>query len=76
MHLDAALSPSIAVPLPVNLLAITCDCGVKFAWLSSVSLAQCPFCGKQELWHDVDPKPSSGPWSERAMIADSNTGQV
>lgn len=50
---------------PIIILAIECDCGVRFAWPSNVSTAQCPNCGKQELWHDVDPK--GGIWSGPVM---------
>lgn len=53
--------------IPVNRLTVICDCGCSIDWPSNVSLVRCPRCGRQELWHDVDPKPQSGPWSEPVM---------
>lgn len=54
---------------PVNVLAIVCEpCGVGFRWPSNVSLVKCPRCGVQELWHEVEPKPATGPWSEPVMM--------
>ena len=73
MRLLDALSPSATVFIPegcpVNILAIACDCGVRFAWQSRFSLVQCPGCGAQALWHDVTPKPESGPWSQVVMAS-------
>jgi hypothetical protein len=67
MRLVGAFSPSAAIQANVNILAIICDCGVSFVWPSHVSLAECPGCQKRELWHDVEPKPATGPWSEPVM---------
>jgi hypothetical protein len=52
---------------PVNRLVVRCDCAMEFIWPSNVSLAQCPVCRRAELWHSVDPRPESGPWSEPVM---------
>lgn len=55
MRLLDALSPSATVSIPdgypVNILAVLCDCGVRFAWQSRYSLVQCPNCGARALWH-------------------------
>lgn len=53
--------------LPVNRLAVVCDCGVMLDHPSNVSLVTCPACGRAELWHSVDPRPNAGPWSEPVM---------
>lgn len=37
--------------IPVNILSIECECGIKFAWLSNYSLCECPNCHKKEWWH-------------------------
>lgn len=52
--------------VPVNRLTVKCDCGCTINWPSNVSLVVCP-CGRRELWHDVEPKPRFGPWSEPVM---------
>lgn len=52
----------------VNLLTVQCDCRVIFQWPSNISTVRCPLCGRQELWHSVDPKPEKGPWSRRVMV--------
>lgn len=53
MRLLDALSPSATVSIPeafpVNILAIACDCGVRFAWQSRFSLVHCPSCGETAL---------------------------
>lgn len=67
MILLMALSPTPAVGPYTPVLAVQCDCGVRFAWPSHVSLAQCPGCGRAELWHKVEPRPAEGMWSERVM---------
>jgi hypothetical protein len=53
--------------LPVNRLWVICDCGEILGHPSNVSLVTCPTCRRAEFWHGVDPKPSSGPWSEPVM---------
>jgi hypothetical protein len=49
-----------------NVLVVEC-CGARFtapAWRSPV---RCPQCGVVELWHGVEPKPTTGPWSLPVM---------
>lgn len=54
--------------LPVNVLSIVCEeCNVGFIHPTNYSLVRCPRCGIAELWHEVAPRPSSGPWSEPIM---------
>jgi hypothetical protein len=53
--------------LPVNRLRVVCDCGSHIDTPSNFSLAICPRCRRAELWHSVDPRPVSGPWSEPVM---------
>jgi hypothetical protein len=53
--------------LPVNRLVIQCDCGITFDAASNYSVVRCPRRGKVELWHSVDPRASSGPWSLPVM---------
>lgn len=62
-----ALSPTPALGTITQVLAVKCDCGVHFAWPSHVSTAECPGCGRQELWHKVEPRPETGPWSAPVM---------
>jgi hypothetical protein len=52
---------------PVNRLTVKCNCGLTIDWPANVSLVTCPRCRYAELWHSVDPKPASGPWSEPVM---------
>jgi hypothetical protein len=52
---------------PVNVISVVCDCSAGLIHPARISLVTCPYCGRQELWHAVDPKPASGPWSERVM---------
>lgn len=75
MRLLLTLSPTHGM-VPVNILAIACDCGVQFAWPSHVSLVSCPHCGLQELWHGVAPKCASGPWSEPEMAHPSDKSDL
>lgn len=51
----------------VNHLWVACDCGALLNHPSKVSLCQCPKCGRAELWHGIDPRPASGPYSESVM---------
>ena len=68
MKLIKVFSPSIPMHPGVNVLGVRCDeCRISFVWPSNVSLVTCPQCGTHELWHDVRPKPQSGPWSEPVM---------
>ena len=67
MKLVMVLSPSVGVTPQINFLAVSCECGCDFVWPTNVSLARCPQCQKEELWHSVDPKPKKGPWSEPEM---------
>jgi hypothetical protein len=53
--------------LPVNTLVVFCDCGEILYRPSNYSLVECPVCRRRELWHSVEPKPLSGPWSEPVM---------
>jgi len=53
--------------LPVNRIRVLCDCGQLLDHPTNVSLVVCPECQRFELWHHVDPKPESGPWSEPVM---------
>lgn len=69
MILVGVFSPSAALRTPTNIVGVHCDCGVFFAWPSHISLATCPGCNRQDLWHAVDPRPESGPWSEPVMRA-------
>lgn len=67
MHLITMLSPSAGLPMPVNIIAVLCNCGVRFAWPSNISLAQCPGCGRAELWHKVEPRGAGSVWDQPVM---------
>lgn len=49
----------------VNMLKIVCDCGNILTWPCNISTVNCYSCGKEELWHAVDPHPR--PWDKRVM---------
>jgi uncharacterized Zn finger protein (UPF0148 family) len=52
----------------VNMLTIACDrCAIVFVWPSNIGLVECPICRQGQLWHSVEPKPNTGPWSEPVM---------
>lgn len=50
-----------------NYLRIQCDCGATLDHETRASMAQCPACGRAELWHAVAPRPETGMWSEPVM---------
>jgi hypothetical protein len=52
---------------PVNTLIVECACGITFFWPSNYSVVRCAKCNSQMLWHSVDPKLKSGPWSLPVM---------
>jgi hypothetical protein len=53
--------------LPVNRIRVLCDCGRTLDHPTNVSLVVCPQCRRFELWHSIEPRPQSGPWSEPVM---------
>jgi predicted RNA-binding Zn-ribbon protein involved in translation (DUF1610 family) len=56
----------------VNWLLISCDCNCHaiFKHPSNYSAIACPWCGRVELWHSVQPKSTDGPWSLPEMKID------
>jgi hypothetical protein len=51
----------------INMLVVFCDCGEILHRPSNYSMVQCPVCRRAQLWHDGDPKPKKGRWSEPVM---------
>lgn len=60
--------------LPVNKLIVLCDCGLLMEHPSNYSVVRCCHCNRQELWHAIEPKPQTGPWSLPVMTL--NLGDI
>ena len=48
----------------VNMLTVEC-CNSLFNWPTNISVVECPWCHRKELWHPV--YPAEGEWAYPVM---------